>query len=302
MKTAAVLITLILLIFSVSSIDAQPAAKIKVIATIHPLADIIRNIGSDRVEVITLLPAGASPHIFEPTPGIMSEIQQAKGFFKIGADLELWADKIIKAAGKKDLRVVDLSEGMPLIYASHSHDAEHKHSKNRKHPDPHYWLDPVLCSMMVDKIAATLSQIDPASKTQYAKNAAAYKKELDMLHRDISEKTAGFTNRGYVTFHSAWAYFSHRYNLDILGVIEEAPGREPSPKNVSNIITRLKKSRAKVVFAEPQFNPKIAEAIAAEAGAKVVLLDPIGSPQNSDTSTYLKLMRYNTAQMQRAMK
>lgn len=302
MRKPAVLITLLLLLLSTQTPKAHALEKIKVVATIHPLADIVKNIGKERVEVTTMLPSGASPHIFEPTSSMMRNIRQSRLFFKIGADLELWADRIIKSAASSRLKVIDLSTGMPLIFSAHGHETDNKHTQHKKHPDPHYWLDPVLCLTLIDKISSALAEADPEFKNTYISNAAAYKKEIESLHKEILQMTSTFTNRGYVTFHSAWAYFSARYKLEILGVIEEAPGREPSPKNISRIISSLKKTRTKVVFAEPQFNPKVAEAIAEEAGAKVVFLDPIGSPHNKQTDTYLKLMRYNAAQIRQAMK
>lgn len=301
-KRAVLTISLLLLIFASVAVESQADQRLTVIASIHPLSDIIKNIGKDRINSAALLPPGASPHIFEPTPSTMRTIRQAKIFFKIGAGLELWADRIIKSASAENLRVVDLSETMPLLYSTHNHKSKAGHKNNGSHPDPHYWLDPVLCIRIVDKIAEGLSSIDPASKAYYMKNAASYKKELGELNKEIKSRVDGFSHREYVTFHSAWRYFSERYNLKILGVIEDAPGREPTPKNISNIISSLKKSNAKVVFAEPQFNPKIAAAIAKEAGASVIFLDPIGSPKDSRTNTYINLMKFNIGQMQQGMK
>jgi zinc transport system substrate-binding protein len=104
--------------------------------------------------------------------------------------------------------IVDLSEGMPLEYTTHSHRSEHTNKSGDKHPDPHYWLDPVLSMQMVDKIAKALCIADPAYKLYYIKNADSYKKKLYALHKDIEKTIDVFSNREYVTFHSAWTYFS----------------------------------------------------------------------------------------------
>lgn len=278
------------------------AEPVKVVVSIHPLYDITKQIGKDKVIIKTLLPPAASPHTFEPTPKQMMELHDAKIFIKIGAGLEFWADRIVKAASNKNLIVVNLSKDMPLIYGMHKHEHEHKHEHAGQVPDPHFWLDPVLTKKIVDKIANTLIKTDAPNKKFYADNAEIYKKQIDKLNEEIIQKVGTFKTKGYVTFHPAWNYFSKRYGLRVIGVIEEAPGREPAPGDVARIIKDLKKSDIRVVFAEPQFNPKIVEAIAKEANAKVLFLDPIGASNAPDRDTYIKLIRYNLSQMEKAMK
>ncbi|MBI3592949.1 MAG: zinc ABC transporter substrate-binding protein [Nitrospirae bacterium] len=280
------------------------AGQIKVVVSIHPLADITKQIGRQRVIVKTLLPPAASPHTFEPTPKDMMELWDAGIFVKIGAGLEFWAEKMVQAVSNRKLIVLDLSKDMPLIYSAHEHNHERDHSAGKigRQADPHYWLDPVLVKNMADRIAGSLTRIDPAGGDFYKANAEAYKKELDFLNQEIKRKADRFMTKEYVTFHRAWDYFSKRYGLRVAGVIEESPGREPTPKDIAHIISELKRFRAKVVFAEPQFNPRIAEAVAKEAGARVLFLDPIGSPNAPDRDTYIKIMQYNISQMERAMR
>lgn len=295
MKKAFVFLFLIIFLSFANTVLAEP---VKVIVSIHPLSDITKQIGKDKVIVKTLLPPAASPHNFEPTPKQMIEFRNAKIFIKIGAGLEFWSDRIVKAASNKNLMVLDLSTDMPLIYGTH----EHKHGHAGQSADPHFWLDPVLAKRIVDRIANALIQIDAPNKKFYADNAEIYKKELDKLNKEIIQKVGKFMVKEYVTFHPAWNYFSMRYGLKVIGVIEKAPGREPAPGDVARIVRELKKLNTRVVFAEPQLNPKIAEAIAKEANAKVLFLDPIGTSNTPDRDTYLKLMRYNISQMERAMK
>ncbi len=296
-----------LLPFAICLLPAELfAEQVKVVVSIHPLYDITKQIGKDKVKVKTLLPPAASPHTFEPTPKDMMELSDAKAFIKIGAGLEFWAERVVKAAANKNLAVIDLSNGMPLIYGIdkhyHNNGHDHGHKHKRDAADPHFWLDPILAKKIVDRITETMAELDPSNSSYYKANAEAYKKELDKLHSEIARRVNGFTTKEYVTFHSAWNYFSKRYGLTIVGVIEEAPGREPAPKDISRIVKELKKIRAKAVFAEPQFNPKIAEAVAQEAGAKVLFLDPIGASNAPDRDTYIKLMLYNISRMERALK
>ena len=266
--------------------------KIKVIATIFPLADIAKQVGGERVNVITILPIGASPHTFEPTPQQVKDVSDARLFLEIGAGLEFWADKIIKSERLPHLKTIVASEGVHLLKGD-----EDEHESG----NPHIWLDPVLVKGIVDKIEKSLVSLDPEGTIYYQKMATDYLQKLDRLDAEIKKTVAGFKVREYVAFHPAWTYFGLRYGIKEAGIIEETPGREPTPKQVKAIIDNIRKSGIKAVFAEPQFSSKTAEAIAENTGAKVLFLDPIGNPEIPDRSTYLDLMRYNLKVMKEAM-
>jgi len=271
------------------------AEKIKVIASIVPLADFAKQVGGERIDVQLLLPPGASPHTYEPTPKALREVNNAKVFIKLGAGLEFWGEKIIKASGNRGLIIVDSSKGIQLIRDVHSH-----HSSLNSGADPHIWLNPVIASDIVTKIERALIEADPENAKIYEKNALLYREKLSQLDKEISDKIKTFSIKEYVTFHPAWNYFSKRYGLRVAGVIEELPGKEPSPKHVARIVREVKRIGSKVIFAEPQFNPKIAEAIARESGARVLFLDPIGGQEGRET--YMKMMRHNISVMESVMK
>src|SRR4030043_51407 len=266
--------------------------RVKVIASIAPLADFAKQVGGERVDVRLLLPPGASPHIYEPTPKTIKEIHNAGGFIKIGRALGFWAEKIIEASGNKKLIVVDSTSGVPLIGEIHSHSSSGA--------DPHIWLDPVIAGSIVTKMEKALIEADPQGVEFYKQNASLYKKKLLQLDKEISAKVKTFRIKEYVTFHPAWNYFSKRYGLKVAGVIEESPGKEPSVKHIANIIKEINRIGSRVVFVEPQFNPKIAEAIAKESGARVLFLDPIGGLKGRET--YIDMMRYNITVMESGMK
>ncbi|MDI6745177.1 MAG: metal ABC transporter substrate-binding protein [Thermodesulfovibrionales bacterium] len=292
----------ILIAVFLSFAHASFAEKIRVVASIHPLGDIVKQVGKDRVSVKVMLPAGASPHTFEPTPAEMMELQNAKVLVKVGAGLEFWAKKMMKAAGNRKLIIIEAASELPLIRHVHSHVGVSEEKGHQESADPHVWLDPVLMKTVVDKIQNAFSKADPWGETYYRENAEKYKKDLDALHSEIVNRVKSFKSKEYVTFHSAWNYFSKRYGLRVAGIIEESPGREPSPKHIAKIVSEIKRIKSKVVFAETQFNPKIAEAIAKEAGAKVLFLDPIGGANVKGRDTYIGLMRYNLSVMEDGMK
>ena len=299
--TAVFRFVFLLLCLSLLLYSAPASAdKIKVVATIAPLADFARQVGGDKVEVTLLLPPGASPHTYEPTPKVVRELSQASLFLKIGSGLEFWADRLLKAA-PANIRTVDSSAGVDLIKGlPHDHGHAHQKRDEQANTDPHIWLDPLICTQIITKIETALSRIDPSGALYYKKNAAVYQEKLRELDKEISGRTKLFRTREYVTFHSAWNYFSRRYGLKVAAVIEESPGKEPAPRHVKKIIEILKSLNTRVIFAEPQFSPKIAETIAGEAGAKVLFLDPEGGQKGRET--YIEMMKYNLAVMEKALK
>jgi zinc transport system substrate-binding protein len=266
--------------------------RLKVVASIAPLADFARQVGKDKVDVLLLLRPGASPHTYEPAPRMVREISRARIFIEVGAGLEFWADRLI-AATAKGITTVVCSSGIQLIGGE-----DHDHALSNV--NPHIWLDPVICMKIVDKIAAAFAAADVANATFYRENASAYVSRLVVLDREIARTVKTFRTKEYVTFHPAWNYFARRYGLRVAGVIEEAPGKEPTPRYVQHILEVLRQIKTKVIFSEPQFSPRIAEAIAQEADARVLMLDPIGGERGRET--YIELMKYNLAIMEKAMK
>lgn len=270
------------------SFGAEGKGTIRAVASIFPVADMVRAVGGPRVEVSTLLPPGASPHVYEPTPSAVREFAAARVFFKIGAGLELWAERLLTGP---QMKVVTLSETMSLIGDSHAHGAEGV-------ANPHIWLDPILAVEMVNKIEKAFSGLDPQNAALYKGNADAYRAELFRLDEEIKKAVSAFKVKSFVSFHAAWDYFAARYGLVCEGVVEEAPGREPTPRRLKSLIRSIKDKGIKAVFAESQFNPRPAEVLAREAGVKVIVLDPVGGPPGRDS--YPKLMRYNLSKMKEA--
>jgi zinc transport system substrate-binding protein len=281
--------------------------KISVTASILPLGDFCQKIGGKYVGVSVLVPPGASPHTFEPSPTAVTKATQAKVFVYVGAGLDPWAERLLKAQRTPGQVVVEAVAGIPLLkdVDEHEHgeaaqepkEAEHHHHEAG---NPHVWLDPVLAEDICRRIAQALIQVDPAHKNMYEVNLAMYLGKLQTLDNNIKTVVATFRRRDYVTFHPAYAYFSRRYGLREVGVIEAAPGREPSPGHLQRIIAAIKKTGVKAVFAEPQLSSRVAEVIAQEAGVKVLILDPLGG-RPPYGSSYLKLMRHNLAVLAEAM-
>jgi zinc transport system substrate-binding protein len=219
---------------------ARPAQcqvpKMRVAASILPVADFCRQIGGDLVQVQVLIPPGASPHTFEPSPGMLTDLIKSRVLVYIGAGLEPWLEKVIKALPGNKPAVVEATHGMPLIteipvpaggaasyHGKPGPEAGHTHAHG--HGNPHIWLDPILAQDICRRIAAAFIQMDPANQAVYETNLRRYLEKLSELDQTIAGATASFRLREFVGFHSSFTYFARRYQLREVGIIEVAPGR-----------------------------------------------------------------------------
>jgi zinc transport system substrate-binding protein len=264
---------------------APSDAKVHVVATIFPLTDMVRQIGLEHVEVATLLPPGANPHTFEPTPAQMREVAAARVIVCIGAGLDTWATKLL-AARSGPVTVVTITDGLQLLGAGPGHEAHGG--------DPHIWVDPVLMrDHAVPAIAAALSEVDPENQAAFGSAAATFQAALTQLDTDIRTALTPLLNRDYIAFHSAWRYFGARYDLHEVAVVEAFPGKEPSAREIAAIIESARAAHVRALLIEPQFNPRMAQQIAGEFGGRTVLVDAIGGPDVAGRNHYIDLMRYN---------
>ena len=268
--------------------SAYGGAPIHVAVSIEPLADFVRQVGAADVDIVTLVPPGASPHTYELKPSQVAQVSRARLLILIGAGLEYWADNLVKAVASPDLQVIDTSKGIPLIGAG------------RAGANPHIWLDVRQAMIQVKAIEAGLIQVDAARVEAYRSRAASYLNKLASLDEEISREVKSWKSKEFIAFHPAWVYFARRYGLKQAAVIEQSPGREPSPAALARIVETAKRIGARAIFAEPQFSSKAADTIAQETRARVLFLDPLGSSL-SDRS-YISMMRYNVAQIAKALK
>ena len=282
----------------------RPPGRRLAVASILPLADIVRNVAGDRFEVSCLLPPGASPHTFEPTTRQMVELSQAEAFFRMGLDLEFWAADLVESAANPRLRVVTVSDGIePLRFSSHGEHADEEaegHHHEHGEFDPHVWLDPVLALTIAENVRLGLSAADPASAGYFSERAREYREKLVALDAEYKAAMGAIKVRKAVAFHDAYAYLARRYGYEIVEVIEEAPGKEPGAKHIQHVIEGIRASGAGAVFVEPQFSPLMAEAIARDAGVAVITVDPIGDSSDPLRATYIGLMRFNLDAFRRA--
>jgi zinc transport system substrate-binding protein len=274
-STLFVLLILLGLAFSVSACQGtnQSDNKIGVVVSIAPQADFVTAVGGEKVAVTVMVPPGADPHTYEPTPSQMVGVSNAKMYAKVGSGIEFelaWMDKI--GQQNKKMLIVDCSNGVQMMEMKENHGDEDDGEYHRG-KDPHIWLSPQNAKLMVRNICSGLIQVDPQNEAYCTRNRDEYLAKLDALDKDIREGLSGIKNRGFIVFHPAWGYFAKDYNLEQIPI--EIGGKEPSAKDIADSIQKARELGIKIIFAEPQFNPKSAETIAKEIGGRVVFIDPL---------------------------
>ena len=289
---------------------AGPAAKLKVVVTIYPMYEFTRQVGGDRVEITTLIPPGAEPHDWEPTTKDLLKLKTASLLLYNGAGFEP-IEKLLTKEILGTATAVEVSKGIPLLTAAaeqDDHGQGHNHSnqktKGDQEVDPHVWLDPEYAKMEVDNIAAALSQADPANAAYYSKNAASYKSELTKLHEEFAAGLAGVSRRDIVTTHAAFGYLAKRYNLNQIPIMGLAPDAEPTPDKLAAIIRLCRDKNITTIFFESLVSPKLAQTIARETGARLMVLQPVDGLSEEDAKKghdYLSLMRQNLANLKAAL-
>ncbi len=231
--------------------------KTGVIVSILPLAGFAENVGRDLIDVTVMVPPGASPHTYEPTPGQLQGVSDAAIYAKVGSGVEFelaWMGRI--AGMNRNMTIVDCSKGISLIGN-----------------DPHIWLSVKNVAVMVENIYEGLIEADPANRDFYYNNKSGFQEKLELLDMHINEILKDKENRKILVLHPSWTYFAADYQ--ILQVAIESEGKEPTIKEMKAAIQLAREYDIKVIFASPEFSTRSAETIADEIGGTVVLVSPL---------------------------
>ena len=284
----------------------ESSGKMKVSASIVPLADFCRQVGGNLVEVQCLVPPSAGcGHTFEPTAGSMKFLSEAKVFVQNGLGLESWATDVLKKVTRPEVVTVVTASAIPngLLLPTQDKDELEDAKPGEVVNDPHVWLDPSLAAYQVEAIRDGFIKADPSNTSTYRKNAEEYIGKLKALDEELKKELAPVKGASFIATHPTWTYFAPHYGLVQVGEVEELPGKEPSARQISELIDKVKEMNVKAVLAEPQLSPKAIEIIAKDAGpdVKVATVDPVGDPGNPEVSDYVKMMRFNAGVMRNSL-
>ncbi|WP_027092577.1 metal ABC transporter substrate-binding protein [Cohnella thermotolerans] len=287
--------------------ESSGGSKLKVVATFYPMYEFSRQVAGDHADVVGLIPAGAEPHDWEPSAKDMAQIGEADLFVYNGI-VEDWAEQALASVANPDRVVVkaidgiELQEGIPEEEEGEAHSDEHAGDEHTL--DPHVWLDPVLAKREVENIEAAFIQADPAHENDYKANADAYIAKLDELDQAYRDGLKDVKRKDFVTQHAAFGYLAKEYGLTQIPIAGLSPEQEPSPARMAEVVKQAKEMNIRTIFFETLVDPKIADTIAKEVGAKTDVLNPLEGLTDEDKQNnldYIGIMQNNLAALQKAL-
>ncbi len=280
----AIALVMLLMVASVLIGLAQP--KLKVVASFYIPYEFTKNVGGDRVEVRNLVPAGAEPHDFEPSPADIRAIEEAQVFVYNGASMESWVERVLAVVKNRErLVVVEATKGLPL----------RKVEDEELEFDPHVWTDPLLAKEMIKNIRDGLMIADGAGSPVYTENAKVYSAKLDALDVQIREGLKACRLRDFIISHRFMDYFAARYNLTAHALSGVEPS-EPTPQRLAELIRLGKEKGIRYIFAEESDELKALEVLARELGAQILTLNighSVTEEEEQAGKNYLVLMEEN---------
>ncbi len=277
--------------------EASPPAKPRIVASIPPIAAILREVAGDRAEVVCLLRPGVSEHLFEARPSDMRAAKEALVLVACSPDVDPWADRIPAGARIHLFEFVPESSRLPALCIHGEEGDSHGHGATGE--DGHFWSDPSLVRAVLPRLVEELARLDANGAPAYRENARRFDADLARLDGETSGLLAPVRGSPVFTYHAGLQYLLHRYGLELGGVVEAIPGQEPSPAQVAVLMARMRSTGARAIFTEPHLSPRAAQVIAAETGAQVFELDPIGGVPGR--MTYRELVEFNARSLARAL-
>lgn len=270
------------------------AERVKVVTSFSILADITRQVGGEHIELTNIVAPDSDAHVYETTPDDAKRVATADLIIENGLHFEPWMDRLITSTGSA-AKVIQASQG--VIPRTLDEDGQ-------KVPDPHAWNSLANAKIYAGNIAKALEQVDAAHAESYRKNLAAYLAQLDQLLLEVRARfdEMPIGSRRIVTSHDAFGYLGQAYGIEFVAPQGLSTEREPSAKEVADLIALIRKEGIKAVFIENIRDPRLLEQIATETGVRiggVLYSDALAA--SGPASTYLGLYRHNVETLTRAL-
>jgi zinc/manganese transport system substrate-binding protein/manganese/iron transport system substrate-binding protein len=267
--------------------------RVRVVATTTVLADLVAQVGGDRVAVSSVVPKGGEVHTFDPSPGDIARLGEARLVVANGLGLDGWLTDLVRDSGAT-AAVVELATAVPV--------ADYLLADGR--PNPHLWLDPGFAAQYGRAIAAALGGLDPAGAATYEAAAEAYATRLATVEDELQQRIDAIpeADRRIVSFHDAFPYFARAFGIELVGTILEAPGQDPSAGELAALIDAVRASGAAAIVSEVQFSDELARTVAEATGAAVVsdlYTDTLG---DAPVDTYEAMLRWDIDRLVEALR
>ena len=279
-----------------------PAAaqqKVPVVASFSIVGDLVRQIGGDRVDVVTIVGPNADAHGYQPKPADAKAVAQAKLIVINGLGFDEWMPRLQKSSGAKAPLLIASAAIKPLKEASDGH--SHGHGDN----DPHAWHDPANLKLYATTIRDGLVKVDPDGREAYDARLTAYLTALEQLDAENKAALAPIApeRRKIVTGHDAFAYLGRAYGIAFLAPQGVSTETQPSAKDIARIIRFIRETKAPAIFLETISDPRQMERIAQESGAKIggKLYSDALSPPDGPAGTTIDMIRTNIREISKAL-
>ena len=256
------------LLLAVGCEKSSPApSKPIVLVSIPPYLDFVQRIAGETVTAISLVPVGANPHIYEPTPKEMEQFRLAALWLRLGEPSDQKAYRILK---ESSMHIADITQGLKLLPLAHSTCSQaHPHNESQ---DLHVWLSPKLAAHQAEGIASHLGVLLPENKEKYERALSILLKDLKSIDEEISTLLASKSGSTLLVSHPAFAYFCNDYKLKQLSI--EIDGKEPLPKDILSLLSCIKTYNIRSILTEPQYSNKAARLIAEHLQLPTYEVDP----------------------------
>lgn len=257
--------------------NESPTSTIEVAVSIVPEATFVKEVGKERVSVITMIPPGSSPETYEPTPVQMEKFSKSDIFFSIGMPLE------------KNKLLPNMNHSTTLVPLAEKVRNKYSDLKLGKERDPHIWLSPKRAIVMIDAIVDQLSTTDPGHRQFYYENGEAYKTKLLEMDQLIENSLKTIVNRKFIVFHPAFGYFADDYKLEMYSLEEE--GKESTPEHLKDMIDLAKKEQIKVIFYQAEVDSSQSKAFAEELNGQTIQLEPLSKDYIHNLERMVRTMK-----------
>lgn len=272
-----------LLCLALVASPAKAEERVRVVASFSILADFVRNVGGDRVDLTALVGANGDAHVYTPTPGDARRIAAAKLVIINGLGLEGWLPRLVQSSGSKAPIVTATSGIVPIKLGTDA--------------DPHAWQSVRNAKVYVTNIRDALMAASPADADRFRAGAAGYLQELDELDREVRAAVATIPpeRRKVISTHNAFGYFAAEYGIRFIAPVGVSTESEPSARDIGVIIGQIKASKIPAVFLENISDDRLIRRIAAESGARVggTLYSDSLTDEKRDAPTYIEMVRHN---------
>ncbi len=303
MKKRVFLTTIAGTLAAALALPARAAEPLRVVASFSILADMVRQVGGDRVAVQALVGPGEDAHVFQPSPAHARQVGQAQLLVANGLGYEGWMARLLQSAGYKGPQV-EAARGVRTLDAAPGADHDHghgDHDHDHGPTDPHAWQNVANAKVYVQNIVGGLCAADAAGCAGYRTRAERYTAELTQLDTDIRAAWAPVpaAQRKVITSHAAYAYYGRAYGVRFFAARGLSTESEPSAKGVAQLVRQIRSEGIRALFVENVSDPRLIEQLARETGLRPsgTLYSDALTPAGGDATTYVAMMRENTRRL-----